>query len=326
MMTEIFICVSACISGFASVLWTFIFLITKIFGYGLYYINGNMLSAFIPTIKTYSYSSNEEPCGWIIGWEDGFYIGYLSTIGGMGNQSPIKNLYIFTSKSFYNKYISKNENTNENEISKGSTSKSNEEKNILLFIREGNFYNLDYRPINYKVPKKLLNLKESQSIIIEKILDLYDINTHPYCRILICAKPGFGKSTVAIQLCNALLDIYTKVSLVTTWVPTDPNDSFIRLYNKIKPTKKSPLVILLDEIDETVKNMMEGNIKISDASPMPIEISSKKSWNTFFDSFDIEIYKHVFIIMTSNKHSSYFNNFDLSLLREGRLDIVKDCD
>ena len=30
--------------------------------------------------------------------------------------------------------------------------------------------------------------------------------------------------------------------------------------------------------------------------------------------------------MTSNKNTSYFNNLDPSLLREGRIDIVKDCD
>jgi ATP-dependent 26S proteasome regulatory subunit len=52
---------------------------------------------------------------------------------------------------------------------------------------------------------------------------------------------------------------------------------------------------------------------------------NKKGWNTFFDSFDIEIYKYVIVIMTSNKHTSYFNDLDPSLLREGRIDIVKDC-
>ena len=49
------------------------------------------------------------------------------------------------------------------------------------------------------------------------------------------------------------------------------------------------------QIDITVKNMLEGKIKISDASPMPIEIMDKRGWNTFFDSFDIEIYKYVII-------------------------------
>ena len=334
------------LSTFASVLWSFVFLLTQYFDYVLYHINGNMLCAFIPSIKTYSYSSNEEPCGWILGWTDGFYIGYLTTIGGGGNsnQSPVKNLYIFTSKKFYNTYISKNGNEhgigngdstgNGNVIGNGDSIGNGNgngfkqnlvNKIINLFVREGSFTNLEYRSMTYKAPKKLLQPKIGQSQIIEKILELYDLDKHPYCRVLLCAKPGFGKSTVAIQLCNALLDIYDKVSLVTTWVPTEPNDSFIRLYNKIKPSEKAPLVILLDEIDITVKNILEGKITISDAWPMPIEITSKHSWNSFFDAFDIEIYKHVIILMTSNQHTSYFNNLDSSLLREGRIDIVLDC-
>jgi len=323
------------ISTFTSILWSIVFLLPQYFGYILYHITGNMLNAFIPSIKTYSYSSNEEPCGWIIGWSDGFYIGYLSitSTSGNGPHGPMKNLYIFTSKKFYNTYISKNsddenndENSNENNKKHKNKLLPNENKKITLFIREGSYYNLSYLPNNYKAPKKLFPPRLSQTLIINEILEIYDLNIHPYVRVLLCSKPGFGKSILAIHLCYELLNRYEKVSLVTTWSPTDPNDSFIRMYNKIKPSVKAPLVILLDEIDIMVTNMTEGKIIISDASPMPIEIINKKGWNTFFDSFDIEIYKYVIIIMTSNKHTSYFNDLDPSLIREGRIDIVKDCE
>ena len=316
------------ISTFTSILWSIVFLLPQFFDYVLYHISGNMLNAFIPSIKTYSYSSNEEPNGWVIGWVDGFYIGFLSCSSGNGTREPSKNLYIFTSKKFYTTFISKNGNDNLNlnlNLNK-SNILSNENKKITLFIREGSFYNLSYLPNNYKAPKKLFPPRITQKQIIDDILNIYNLYTHPYARVLLCSKPGFGKSVLAIHLCYELLNTYEKVSLVTTWTPTDPNDSFIRMYNKIKPSVKAPLVILLDEIDITVKNMLEGNIKISDASPMPIEITSKKGWNDLFDAFDIEIYKYVIVIMTSNKLTSYFNELDSSLLREGRIDIVKDCD
>ena len=310
------------ISTFTSILWSIVFLLPQYFDYVLYHISGNMLNAFIPSIKTFSYSSNEEPSGWIVGWSEGFYIGFLSCSSSNGHHGPVKNLYIFTSKYFYNTCISKYDNNSD-----GDNDNKNKQKNISLYIREGSFYNLEYRPINYKAPKKLFPPKPSQMIIINEILNMYNLDTHPYCRVLLCAKPGFGKSTIAIQLCYELLNISCckKVSLVTTWDPTAPNDSFIRMYNKIKPSAKAPLVILLDEIDITVGDMIGGKIKISDASPMPIEITSKKGWNDFFDAFDIEIYKYVIIIMTSNQHTSYFNQLDHSLLREGRIDIVRDC-
>ena len=315
------------ISTFTSILWSIVFLLPQYFDYVLYHISGNMLNSFIPSIKTYSYSSNEEPNGWIIGWTEGFYIGFLSCSSGNGPHGPMKNLYIFTSTKFYNTYISKNgdslldgENKNKNKLL------HNEDKTITLFIREGSFYNLSYLPNNYKAPKKLFPPRVTQTLIINEIVNMYDLDTHPYVRVLLCSKPGFGKSILAIHLCYELLNRYDKVSFVTNWSPTDPNDSFIRMYNKIKPSIKAPLVILLDEIDIMVTNMLEGKIIISDASPMPIEIINKKGWHTFFDSFDIEIYKYVIVIMTSNKHTSYFNELDPSLLREGRIDIVKDCD
>ena len=314
------------ISTVTSILWSIVFLLPQYFDYVLYHISGNMLNAFIPTIKTHSYSSNDEPIGWVIGWTEGFYIGYLSSSSGSFNQSPNKNLYIFTSKNFYTKYISKNGNTNKHKKKNKNGKVSDEDKIINLFIREGSFYQLLYASINYKAPKKIFPPKPSQLTIMNEILEMYNLDTHPYARVLLCAKSGFGKSTIAIQLCYELLNIYEKVSLVTTWSPTSPNDSFIRMYNKIKPTIKAPLVILLDEIDITVKNMLEGKIKISDASPMPIEITSKKGWNDLFDAFDTEMYKYVIIIMTSNQNIAYFNQLDISLLREGRIDIVKDCD
>ena len=315
------------ISTFTSILWSIVFLLPQYFDYVLYHISGNMLNSFIPSIKTYSYSSNEEPNGWIVGWTDGFYIGFLSCSSGNGPHGPMKNLYIFTSKKFYNTYISKNgdslldgEKKNKNKLL------YNEDNPITLFIREVSFYNLSYLPNNYKAPKKLFPPRVTQTLIINEIMNMYDLDTHPYVRVLLCSKPGFGKSILAIHLCYELLNRYDKVSFVTTWSPSDPNDSFIRMYNKIKPSVKAPLVILLDEIDIMVTTMLEGKIIISDASPMPIEIMNKKGWNTFFDSFDIEIYKYVIVIMTSNKHTLYFNNLDPSLLREGRIDIVKDCD
>jgi len=34
----------------------------------------------------------------------------------------------------------------------------------------------------------------------------------------------------------------------------------------------------------------------------------------------------VILIMTSKQYTSFFNKLEPSLLREGRIDIVKDCD
>ena len=114
----------------------------------------------------------------------------------------MKNLYIFTSKKFYNTYISKNGNDNMKcKIKIKITLLSNEKKTITLFIREGSFYNLSYLPNNYKAPKKLFPPRVTQTLIINEIMNMYDLDTHPYVRVLLCSKPGFGKSILAIHLC-----------------------------------------------------------------------------------------------------------------------------
>ena len=128
------------ISTFTSILWSIVFLLPRYFDYVLYHISGNMLNSFIPSIKTYSYSSNEEPNGWIIGWTEGFYIGFLSCSSGNGPHGPMKNLYIFTSKKFYNTYISKNgdslldgENKNKNNLL------SNKKKRLHYLLEKVHF-------------------------------------------------------------------------------------------------------------------------------------------------------------------------------------------
>ena len=56
---------------------------------------------------------------------------------------------------------------------------------------------------------------------------------------------------------------------------------------------------------------------------MSIEITSKNGLNHFFDAFDREIYKYVIVVLTSNRPTSYFQDRDESLLRQGRIDLVR---
>ena len=72
------------ISTFTSILWSIVFLLPQYFDYVLYHISGNMLNSFIPSIKTYSYSSNEEPNGWIIGWLMVFTLVFYLVVLEMG--------------------------------------------------------------------------------------------------------------------------------------------------------------------------------------------------------------------------------------------------
>ena len=309
MLTAIMIGLSTCLS----VLWSIVFVLPQYFGFKLYHINGNMLAAFLPHIRLSSYATNDEPNGWVVGWTEGFYLGYLAVDQGHGHQSTVKNLYIFTRSAFYTTHISKNAPTAQQKL---------DTPQVTLYTREGSYFNIEYRPTKYTPPAKLSQPHPSQAHLIEEIIETYTrLN---YCRILLCARPGFGKSVIGIQLAAEFLRLYGGVAYVKTWGPTEPNDSFVKMYNKIKPSAKAPLVVLLDEMDDTVTAFLTGKVQISDACPMPIEMRSKRGFNDFFDAFDTEIYKHVVVLMTSNRPVAYFHELDPSLVRPGRLDIVRD--
>ena len=111
---------------------------------------------------------------------------------------------------------------------------------------------------------------------------------------------------------------------MTTWAPTEPGDSFFRLFTKAQPGPDRPLVILLDEFDLLVDDILQGRVQISDACPMALEITSKKSMNHFFDAFDREVYKYVILVLTSNRPEAYFQDQDASLSRAGRMDLIRE--
>ena len=299
------------LSAFVSILWSSAFLLFQATPFRLFHISGNLLTAFITCIRTSSYVSNDEPMGWVLGWSDGFYLGYLMVEKGPGNQGPQKHLFVLTTKTFYQSHISKNRDERVHP------------KSITLLTRDcSSYYTIDYPVTKYVPPQKLFPCKPRQAEIIQDILDNY--SEQSYSRVFLHGKTGSGKSSIAIQLCAELLKNHPKVSLVTTWSPTDPGDSFFRMFNKAKPGPTAPLVVLLDEIDLLVDDVLDGKIHISDACPMAIEMTSKKGFNHFFDAFDREIYKHVVIILTSNRSVDYFNARDSSLLRPKRIDLIRE--
>lgn len=157
-----------------------------------------------------------------------------------------------------------------------------------------------------------------QDGIIQKIIN--DYNDRTYSIPLLYGKPGCGKSMIGILLCKELLKTKKSVMLVDTFNPTDPNDTFSGLYNKLNPTEDKPLVVVIEEVDIILHNLYHNNIKPHEH--IPIQIKSKPEWNIFLDRFDRKMYPNVILMMTTNKDMDYFNTeLDGSYLREGRTTI-----
>lgn len=155
-----------------------------------------------------------------------------------------------------------------------------------------------------------------QSNILNNIIDKY--NTSPNLVVFIHGPPNTGKSMVGQLLAHNLGAHY-----YNNFNPFQPNTTLMALYSTVDPTKKNPLIILMNEIDIMINKI--HNSTVQEHSSYQIQISDKSSWNNFFDDFH-NLFQHVIIIMTSNKSPEYINSLDPSYIRKGRVDMIEYMD
>jgi hypothetical protein len=268
-------------------------------GLRVYKIEGNNLIKFCKEIKWASmYDNGEEPMNWIAGY---FFLGYLEV--RESRDESIKKAYVFCHKSLLDKY------------SKDSSSKDVQNKPITMYEREGAFWRIKYQKVDLVF--RDMNYRNCQKIAIDKILKNY--NEKNYSTVLLYGPPGCGKSMVGILLAKQLLKTCLKVNFIDSFCPSDPGDEFISLYVKISPTQKSPMIVVLEEVDVLVDKM--HNNKVGDHKDLPVIIKNKTDWNMFFDKFDRERFPFVIFIMTSNQHIQWFDKLDPAYFRNGRVNL-----
>ncbi|AYV77386.1 MAG: AAA family ATPase [Dasosvirus sp.] len=263
------------------------------------------MTAFLTKhVQISSFKTNDDPSGWVTGWG---FIGYvLETSNGRGTT---KDLYILITRKQFNLLI-------DGQVDEEGKERK-ENKKINFLEREGLFWNLSYPSRQIDLPEE--NPWESQKQVIEQIVKDYNLNK--YTTVLLAGKPATGKSMIPLYLCKHLTEIYTKVTLVDTWNPTEPGDFFGAIYNKVNPSITEPLVVVLEEVDGIVMAMHQGDIKISSKIAMPIQVKSKTDWNQLLDRFDRKMYTGVILVLTTNKTLQWFDDLDPSYTRKGRINL-----
>ena len=106
-------------------------------------------------------------------------------------------------------------------------------------------------------------------------------------------------------------------SMCKTYSPTEPGDTLRNLYDTVKPTYESPLILLIDEFDGIIDLIHKNEVKCHDN--IPIEVRNKTSWNTLLDDINLNIYPFIVVILTSNVNIT--TKYEQSYIRPGRVDL-----
>ena len=154
----------------------------------------------------------------------------------------------------------------------------------------------------------------AQYTIIKRIQMLLTRKEHPHAVIYLHGPPGTGKSMIAILLALEISGAYCN-----TLKPWQPGDTIANLWNEVEPTEKRPLVIVFDEFDIAFLRIHTG---IPLDKTTPIAVQDKSGWNRMFDDFDLGMYPHTVLVLTSNKGPDFINDLDPSYIRHNRVNEI----
>jgi len=306
--------------GSIGVIWSLPFILLQFFGIGTHVINDERKADVIlrklsgkVTSSLIRYQYGEfKPNGFFFSRK---YIGII--FEKQEDRKVVNVLYILTSKKILDGLIKdsndeddKAENENENDVD--SKIEIVVDSTIKMYNRTGNFWHLGYEPADISFSE---TARPDQSRIVTSIIKFYNEKQH--CTSFISGRPGSGKTTIAYLLAKEL-----NGSVCDSFKPTDPSDTIAELVKRVRPTKKNPLIILLDEIDVMIWKCHK--ILITQHKISPIPVLDKTSINTFFDN--TQRIKNVIMILTSNKSKDEIDTEtgDSSYLRDGRVNVHEE--
>lgn len=276
--------------------WPILCFLPWIFGFRSYIVKD---TSKVNIIRKRLYSSSvthdDKPFGFIFGM---WYVGFITTTissSNRGNEQIV--IYLLSRNNSYQRLI--------------HHTVADERNCIKLYSRRGAFYCIDYNCTEIDVSD--LKPDKQQQTLINKIIDFYQ--KHKHVVVYVHGESGTGKSMTAILLTKIL-----KGSICKTFNPTDPSNSLLDLITNVDPKVSSPLIVVLEEVDDILKKIHHNTIKPS--NDYPIMIQNKSGWNTFLDEFDAGLYANTILFMTSNVSPTEINTMDNSYLRSGRVNIV----
>lgn len=278
----------------------------------------SILSAYVGKTYAFSTSTNSDkvPIGLVFGkW----YVAYVTTVNIQKRDSVSigYNITFWTTESGHTKSMS--DNCLESDVEKGlngdekSDCTSNVANTIEIWRHSGSFKSESIEKFNIWFCNEECAQQSEVVRHMKQMVQTSIENGYGNRLVVMIAGPsGTGKSQIAKQFTKAVGG-----TLADDFHPTHAGENFASLIKTVKPSKKKPLVVLLDEGDKTFHRIQNETIKEHEFLVIPV--TDKASHNTFMDRL-VE-HDNVFIIITMNSSFDDIDRIDPSYTRSGRVDL-----
>ena len=293
--------------------WTFIFLITQLFGVRLYSLKNKEDCKRIQK-RINKWSSHIADGGKGFGYSIGYW--YLMSISIENSDLGDKySVWLIATASSYEALIkhgkdedvtAKNANDDEDAATKKTA--------LTIYVRTGSYFNPYYKKHEISIAR--MTPRPDQEYVLKTVREHQE--KHDHTVVYLYGPPGKGKSLVGILLANSY-----KGSYCNSLKPWQPGDTISSLYADVEPTKECPLILVFDEFDTALLRIHAG---IEPHKNLPIHVSDKTGWNQMLDEIQLGIYPHLILLITSNKDPEFIKSLDPSYIREGRVDLCMELE
>lgn len=247
---------------------------------------------------TFTFDGEQEPYGYCFSWKKR-YIAYINQTGSSKRGKTKFTGIIYIGKLPPN-------------IKKKEKEEIKEDESIEIYLARA-YYN--DTPQEIKLPFKGFEPKDDQLAIMNKIKDKYDDSKFNICRALVYGEPGTGKSFIGKLLAKEL-----DSKLCFDLRLDEPGNPLITLWKAADPTKDSPLIVQIDEIDVLIQKIHSGKVK-NDHKWFRRMIYDKQTFNTFMSEY-LPCLPNTIYLFTMNSDLDNIKALDPSYVRDYRIDLV----
>tara|TARA_B110000259_G_scaffold188118_1_gene245055 strand:+ start:151 stop:1140 length:990 start_codon:yes stop_codon:yes gene_type:complete len=270
------------------------------------------INSFKNKIKK-NYSStvdeNNKPVGWSIHYNYIAFI-YYNLYDNNTNDNTVSILTTLKIKDslFNNGVITLNIENNESSAEEDNQESEIKKGHIKLYTRAGPYEYITYssREINMNNFDFKINQKKISTDIINKYKSRNNLTT------FISGDISTGKTMLGKLIAKEL-----NANFVDDFNPIEPGDTLEYVYTTINPTKKNPVIFVIDEVDILIEDFHNGNIL--EHKKIPKLVTNKITWNKLLDRIEHGFYPYMLLLLFSNKSKEYINALDPSYIRVGRI-------